>query len=58
MNAASDRLTIEKANDRRLYNYREEEIRSKQRLVWTRKFKGYAKGLVELAHRSNYFMKG
>jgi hypothetical protein len=58
MNAASDRLTIEKANDRRLYNYREEEIRSKQRLDWTRKFKGYAKGLVELAHRSNYFMKG
>jgi hypothetical protein len=58
MNAASDRLAIEKINDRRLYDYREEEIRAKQRLDWTRKFRGYAKGLVELAHRSNYFMRG
>jgi hypothetical protein len=53
MNTASDRLAIEKANDRRLYDYREEEIRAKQRLDWTRKFRGYAKGLVELAHRSD-----
>ena len=58
MNAASDRLAIEKINDRRLYDYREEEIRAKQRLDWTRKFRGYAKGLVELAHRENYFMRG